>query len=692
MAEVSDLFFARWRSGDHVANKRPRQYVEFRNGYFDRTYGEHEMLDGSHPRVGYFPTTTRALPWHAYYIPTSDWAEIPNVLEVGFEQDFENNGVTRATLQVENIAQVERDAQDVPELDIFDGIYHVIERGYLAPWRGFSNERGGAPPRNAWYDQLAENAQVRIWQGYGTDVWVPVWTGLLDDLELEATPDRIQLSARDFGQLYIDQRFMGYAKDKLVKDPVTFADRRYADDTFAAGAGASASSNRIGSHARFVLDKDPNTKWISRGHDVPENTEWVQIRLPRGRYEDFYVWPGAGNMRCYVSVYARPGRHGPAKCDGVALDEGWIDLGNGDVPGDEGGVPIVREIASLKKNGGRIRLRHILELGDDSVMRLSFRNLQRGQAGQHFASVRRFVAVRRRRKKDAIKARWILVDDAADVVKIVLRWCGFQEWEVENCGVSLTDKLVFNRSDFLVDAVKKISELTGFVFFMGDPSSHPDSRGVPVFRQSSAFRDPGNIMTIRDKDLLTGVKVKITDEPLVTVIRVRGKLATKEQGGRRDFVGSGADTVRAYQAFYRPPWARAQGRRRLAGIIKHVVNVDPFLSSRTECHKNARLIAAAEALKAVTATCQIPAYPGIQLDDQVYLLDEATGMATRLWITNRTSTFRAGKETKWEMSLAGALLDTPDLAQIRDELEIIYAAGNDVDEPLLTGHGEGVNE
>jgi hypothetical protein len=278
--------------------------------------------------------------------------------------------------------------------------------------------------------------------------------------------------------------------------------------------------------------------------------------------------------------------------------------------------------------------------------------------------------------------RWILVDDAAEIVKCCLRWAGFQEWEVESTGVRLTDKRVFNRSDFLIDAIKWVGELTNYNFFIGDPSSHPDSRGVPIFRSNRAMAPAGSeLLAITDKQALTGIKARFTDEPLARVIRVRGKLVDEDEGGTRDFVGSGADTWAAYQAFYVPPWARFDENHRLGGLIKHVVDVDRFLESNTECHIAARFIAAAEALASATATLEFPGYPGVDLDQQLWLLDSATGLATRLWTASRSSTFTRGEQASYKTSIGGALIDTPDLVRIRAELDELVR-DSDEQEPL----------
>lgn len=675
MGEVSLTLTQRWQAGDHVGPARPVCSVQIRGGRFQKGYGPHEMLDGSFAEFAYFPETPRDEPWHYTWEPAGDWVDLPNVAEVTREKDFDANGVQRATIAVDNVTLVEQSG--------LSGLYHAVERGWLAPFRGYNppDRPGTNITTNEWYQLLAQNAQVRVYEGYG-DAVSCVFNGLLDDIELESFPDKITLQARDFGQVLVDQRFMGHVKDRHVKDPVIFADRRWADKTTKSGGSASASSAAPGHPARLAMDEDKTTAWISEAGSIGD-IEWIQFKVPQGRYEDLYVESEYEGLEMYVSIHAtdlRDGRH-PIVNGEQMDDEGWVDLGRGNVPG--GGHSIVRHINSITKKGRSYRLNAVISMGDDSLFRVYFTNLKKdNDIGGFHAGVRHLQAVKRKQKEDVAEKRWILVDDAAEVVKCCLRWAGFQEWEVESTGVRLTDKRIFNRSDFLIDAIKWVGELTNYVFFMGDPSSHPDSRGVPIFRSNRAMEPAGfELLPITDAETLTGIKARFTDEPLARVIRVRGKLVDQDEGGKRDFVGTGADTWAAYQAFYIPPWGRFDDRHRLGGLIKHVVHVDQFLESHLECHIAARFIAAAEALASATATLEIAGYPGLDLDQQVWLHDRATGLASRLWIASRSSSFSRGETTKYTTSIGGALIDIPDLVSIRAELSRLVR-DSDEEEPI----------
>jgi hypothetical protein len=338
-----------------------------------------------------------------------------------------------------------------------------------------------------------------------------------------------------------DQRILMWNKSRTINDPVKFMDRLEADDVKAVGGGAEASSHRAGHPARFVCDKSKATSWLSQSHSSEDVTEWVQIRVPAGRYEEIVLDTAYPDMECFIGFYAKDrvatsgtvtGSHNVAvgtsvhrpSLDGVGINEGWVHTGLGDVPGSNGGWPHMRHVSRVGEKAHVIPLKHIIVCGDDSIVRVGFRRLKRITDGNYRAGVTRLQARHRQRNVSLKETRVVLVDDVADVVKVCLRWAGFTEWEVETTGLRLAEGgAVFNRSNFLIDPIQKACENTGYIFYMGDPSDS-DSRGVPVFRKNRVLLDPpAALPEVRDSDLLTGIKVKISEEPLAWNIRVRGK-------------------------------------------------------------------------------------------------------------------------------------------------------------------------
>lgn len=696
--EIPELFHRRWRFGAqrtavgrqhppaHVGPAKPTQVVQIRRGRFKHAYRpwHGDDVDATIPRE------SSGKPWQGYWVPESEWVELPNVLEVSLSQGFDAAGATVATIGVENI--------DYPEkTGPLGDIYHLVDAGFLSPYRGYrANGRPASAKKNEWYELLAGAAQIRVWQGYGEpeldDDEIPTdggengaWTfnGLIDDVDPESKPYRLTITARA-GKTLTDQRIFGWSKSRGIKDPIVFVDRKEADDAWVCGGAASASSTLDGHPARFVSDESSSTKWLSRtitplDYETHAPLEWVEVRLPAGRYEEIVLDAAYDGMEAFIGVYVRdrltassgPGNAPnqeeggtswtPPTVDGQRVNQGW--LGDQDVPNQN--WTYLRHIRRLSSTQNSHKLGATIVTGDNTILRVGFRRMAKVQGGYRAGVVR--LAGRKLRHKTEDKRKrenLILVDDVADVVKVCLRWAGYDEWDVQTTGVRLKGRAVFNRSSFLIDPINKAVEQTGYVFFIGDPSDG-DSLGVPTFRANSAIESLQDVRQIRDTELLTGIKVKVSEEPLAYIIRVRGK--TADPGPRnRDGIKLGGDKTLRIMAVYRPPWWE---RNRLAGVLKHVTHTDNALRNFDECLIACYLIALNEVLQHVTATVEIPSHPGFNLDDQVGVLDTGTGMNTRLWITNRASTFHTGPQASWKMTLGGSMIDTPDLRGLIHEID-----------------------
>lgn len=679
MALVTQRFMDIWRSKAQVGSRRPTMVVEVRGGSWRRAYRDWpNAIDAT------IPGETRNLPWYPIFTETTPWVQVPNVLSCEFTQDFEQNGMSIATIVVDNVAFEQATGP-------FGDLYHAISRGYLSPSRGY--DAPGRPDdglaQNGWYDVLTEQRQVRVWQGFGepervngampesggtNGAWV--FNGLIDDVDGDSVPARLTIIAR-MGKVLTDSRVFGWNKSKQLLDPITFSDRLEADNIQDVGENAAASSEHSAQYvAANVLDDDGTNKtyWRSANAISGDYTEWVEIRLPSGRYRQIVLECDAG-MRAYIGFFVRAWADGTqAMVDGSNVDDGFVVIGDNIVPGANGGWPYIHEVASTSGSRTLIDFGHSIVTGNDSVVRVGFRNLAAGD-GTFRARVRSFKARRRERSEAAIKEKWILVDDLSDVVRVVLRWAGYQDWDVENTGSRLKGKAIFNRATFLIDIIKRAQELTGYVFFVSDPING-ESQGVPVFRRNSALQSASLLLTeIRDTDLLTGLRTKRSEEPLPYIIRVRGKtkrartLLTSQGGGLSLGVTTlGGDTSVRIMAVYRPPWTQDNT---LGGVIKHHTHTDNALRSLLECEIGCYLVAIASCLAAFTAVIEIPANPAIELDQQIGLIDTATGLNTRLWISARSSTFTAGERTAWTMSVQGALIDTADLIALKDEIATI---------------------
>jgi hypothetical protein len=286
--------------------------------------------------------------------------------------------------------------------------------------------------------------------GYG-DARLPIFTGLIGVTELASRPDKNTLTVRDFGQLLTDQRAFAWAKHPQVLDPITFADRLKADNVTQEGTTGSASSEDDGNPVRLSVDGDDDTFWLSKAHGSRDGQPWMSMKVPGGTLCQRPDSPRVCGESCYISIYK-------------ANDSHWIDEGKG-VTND--GIPYVKFIPTLAADDKGYQIPEH-QLGDNSTIRFTFTNLHKHDGGFR-AGVYEVSAARRKLSSEAKNNRWILVDDASDVVKVVLQWMGLTDWEVESTGVRLSDKLIFNRQTSFMEIIQKIAELTNYVFFLKPP-------------------------------------------------------------------------------------------------------------------------------------------------------------------------------------------------------------------------------
>lgn len=681
MALVTPEFNAKYRqqSAAYGAGAHVSMRAEIRRGRFNRRYAP---WPGPPVAAVIAGTEGKGNPWQAFWEETTSWVDLPNVLSFDLQQQLDNNGIQVVTLEVENILEREQGSGAT--------LFRTIERGALAPYRGYSAPGfpGWDPAmQNEWFDMLARNSQITVYQALD-DEEVKVFTGLIDDIDMTSRPDRITITLRDFGQVFTDQRMFGNVKNPYLRDPVTFADRLSADDRSKVGYGATASDQDSSGKYKpaYVLDLNKSTFWRSRSYNAYNATTWVQIRVPEGRYASFYVDPKYAGMKMYVCFFAKPRTDGePCRFGGEDVGNTWIDGGGvgDDVPGDNGGNHFVRVIENVSSDARYYEFGDgapEIECGPGSILRLAFRDLipinegsqpagEPDEGLDYRAGVNRLVAIKRQMKKEAVEKRWVLVDDAADVIRVICRWAGFKEWSIENTGVRLKRPVVFNRGDFLMDCMRKIAEAANYVFFMDDPSPDPDSIGIPTFRNPAVLYDYTPYVEFKDTELLTAISVKITDEPLAYVIRVRGRIATGDETAGTGFLIGGNSERRVKYTFY-PPWSGPThfpgGEDRLAGILKHVVHQDVKFTSEEDCKWACWYIALQEALASVTGTIEVPAHPALVLDQLVTVRDVGTGMRSRLWVAQRGVHFQAGEQATWKMTLSGTWVDTPDVVQMKN--------------------------
>lgn len=690
MADVDQVFRDRWRGRKQVGQNAPHQYARVRTIDMDHGYRPFTFLDGSTEEFGSIPKSNDHAPWWPLMVPQTDWVTLPNVTSVQKGQGFDNNGFQTVTVELENVVY--------KTIVGIAGIYHAISRGDLSPWRGFKSF--GRPDfaewmhqQNEWYD-IIDGAQIDIWQGYGAGHDVRVFSGLVEEVDMTSNPDHMTLTCTCFGDQFLGrQKFFGTAKDPKLRPPITFADRLSAYDVRYRSAPGRASSEEPGYPAGPVAYMS-GLDWISDGRSTPDATEWVEVKLPKGNYEVFGMWPLWSGMEVYVGLKiadrtAHPQKN--AKVDGNEVAAGWFDPDGTNVPGaTNGGWPYFMHLKNVPNRNQRHAFGHKFEVGDGTILRLGFRNLHKHpmsgrDPGQPYrAGLQRLFGIERTLKPNAKKNNWVLVDDYADVVKIILRWAGFREWEVEDFGVRLKAPLVFNQSDFFIDAIQKLASFADYVFFMGDPTQHDLSMGVPKFRHTRATMPPGaTLVQVRDKDLLTGIQVKLAKSLKAARIFVRGRRAKKGQQGRAQ-LGQDVSSKGRIGDDYTPPWVR-----KLSGAKRYAIHTNNFLTTLLDCKVMARLMAMQMALQSNTGQIEIPGNPELELDEQVSVVDEGTGTNTRLWIASRQDTFTTGDQPSWKTTLGGSWIDTHDVLAVTFDLLQALGAQEQAADPTGPPHATG---
>jgi hypothetical protein len=287
--------------------------------------------------------------------------------------------------------------------------------------------------------------------------------------------------------------------------------------------------------------------------------------------------------------------------------------------------------------------------------------------------------------------RWIIVNDATDIVRIALRWAGFKEWQIENAGVELSVPVTYDKSHTLMDMITDMATALGFQFFMTEPTEGNDlSMGVPVFRRPSVIRNERSLpITLTEKQLLTDVKPKHDNKDDRYIIRVRGVINRKT--GRK----LGGDSAKRVTFTYWPPWIK-----NMAGVIKQLTyyNIGSQgvlgLQTTQQCRVAVMLIAIQIALGRDTASAQCPGQPGFGLDSFGFISDSGSGIHSRLYVTNRKSVMTLGGDGTsqqqspysgssatsqnnllWSTELGGSLCDNPEFDHIvKDYNRAIHGA------------------
>jgi hypothetical protein len=281
---------------------------------------------------------------------------------------------------------------------------------------------------------------------------------------------------------------------------------------------------------------------------------------------------------------------------------------------------------------------------------------------------------------------WVLVDDASEVITQLCIWLGFKEWDIDRYGWSLVNPMQWGIDKFFIDVVNDMLGQGNYVFFMGPPTEDDRSIGVPSFKQQRAVANPVPDMLQVDDHLLTeAAQMKWDLSTLPGQFIYRGDPVPTD-GSRGPGQTYENDLVDTYMATYVPPWAGAENwtpldgsdpmtvdpPNRVAGVMRHFiqtvgVNVVIGLTSNEECLFACLLAAVQYALGIATGQVQVPGLAVPQLNDQISVVDEGSGINSRMWIASIDSEHTGGSNGMWKMVISGSYIDHVDMVLVLDD-------------------------
>jgi hypothetical protein len=630
----------------------------------DKTYRPFEFIGGGSERFMTIVNGENDEPWQGFWRATGEPIELPNVLSVVWDQAMKEKGARSATIEIENIV--------FKAIAGPGGVFHQVSRGYLSPTLGarlLTRLAQIDEAQNEWYEILNNGYKIDVYEGYG-DQTTRTYSGLIDTTQLETHPDRITINSRSFWMVFTDQRVMGSNKAPEIISPLIVADRESTLGIKPVGSTPVASSTAAGRSVHDIVAKDNSKSWLSKGRSDGTGTEWVEIDLPPGYYENFYLRLPFAGQSIHVGVFAGAGSDWNGTLVGV--DE-WVDAGKGSF----GGVPFTNYWGASNATGEKRSLGAPFQAAKGSKLRVTFSKLPyRPESHDYRAGCTRLAAfLFGTDSKHPLNGHagvnanhWVLIDDLADIAKLVFMWGGYHEWEVEDVGLSLYFPMSWQQDKFLIDMIDDALAQCNWVCYEKSPSASSESLGVPVFEHNRAMDKPASkgMLQITDDDMIETINPTFDLSNLPYVIRARGAVDTKNGNEY------GEELIRRYMATYFPPWSGAGPHiteaGRVAGIRRHDLSVNEKLFSDTECEFYALLIAEQYALEAYKAQLQIAGYPGIEMNQQVSIVSDTTGINSRLLVDSIHSEHTTGPKGSWKMTVAGSLLDNIDMQQIRADL------------------------
>jgi hypothetical protein len=531
--------------------------------------------------------------------------------------------------------------------------------------------------RNDWYGWLVPDNIIQTFEGYGVNWAVNpeadenlliTGTWLIDSVENNGSI--ITLKCRDFGRLLADQILFPPVVPRKsaiagIQYPVYFfSDKKTpypASTKYTKVAMKLAdSSNRpyvgydgrvAGHYPHQAFDGNSATYWLSVGNQHANDGysfEWIEGKVGKETIGAVEVRTAAGHYRAWVSVYA----------NGHWVNKGHIPYDPNNPVSAPNGANIPYVASFNCKGDNELNRIEFTPIPGATRIRITFTNLQNSGVGPYVlrAGVREMVAYAEKTIPGGEKTIPGNYKDYSDIVKLFLAWGGFH-WPTGLPGMGLSSNKIafyyrkppndpylkegaiwgdiemtgtygpvtlpidsFDKRP-IMDGISAIRDIVGFYFGI-------DETGAAIWRSPNWF-ERGNFVAgavdstgkgARTQKMLRILDTQTLQDVTATLsshdVRERFYIATPD--GR--FVGG----ARGYNL-------NPIGMRRVAGWI------DQHFVSNAECAGMANLIAISAMMNYRTLDITIAGIPTLQVDDQVEVVDTATGEGYVHYVRNISS-------------------------------------------------------
>ncbi len=675
-----------WNEGIFVGDRRPIARVTvahprmgLRNWSLLTTYTEkikeasiQSIIEGNFGGAGTFIDFTRGHKVHQtyadfFFTTMGQPKELPNVRSVQWTRNIDQD-VADCTIELFNTRNQPSDFK--PRDDELDNPgWYTYSRGASK----FSSRWGHT--MNDWFGLLVPDNIIRTYEGYGWDesklpeqddnlVQTGVW--MIDSVSMSATGS-MSIKCRDVGRILMDQF---YFPPVVPQDWYDMGDWESWDQTFEISKpggrlkvkaqdssntpwiGNSLTHSVAGHTLQHAFDGDPNTYWLSIGNDRPSRRfayEWVQCSVGKQSVSQVRVRAMKKGYTCYVSV----------KVGGVWQGKATINYHEDGIGQNGSDIKYVAKTQIDTEKEVTIDLPKTYAKAE--AVRITFGTLQNFGFGayKYRAGIRQVhvyspaTSQKKSLKKGPAGSNPNRYSDYTDIVKLLCAWGGFY-WPMSGkqrltdgtyvkCRPTIPDTAVLgkvsgrvwgdfqdagvagvadlDRSNFdkktLMECIGYIKNILGFVFWideLGGVQWRMPNRINRGCVRASFTSNPGYA-----KDFAFTIS---EDRVLMTLDATIDYKNVREA----NYVGDMASKIGAYSPGFNP---NPTGLRRIGAWTdgnfqpkdSHSASVRAAIR---EARLQADLIGLAQLFTYRTDKIRIPAYPAIQIDDQIRIWERTT--------------------------------------------------------------------